>query len=404
MAFNVGIPVMKCSLNPSQTVSAKTGKKSKTCAVDKAWNEMNDQRIGRDETIDKSMTDKNVWMEGSSQDDVIGMVQQEIDRVNAERHEAGLKSVRKDTVSVISIIEKPPMEYMKDLSYEQKIKFLTDSHTVMTDLIHGWNANWRIIEAVQHHDEFGGISAHTHNLIMIPSVNEDGVAFFNAKREVNLKFFTYINKNYPAMMREMGYDISDCKTYDMLSEEEKAELKINPPKHGISSQEYKQEHIKELAKDYQHLLTENKALKEEIVKKNTLIDKLKAEVEKYKAIAMDLKEKISSITRKAGARLMKIFGVEPPENTPEYPTREITEEIKEMQEGFKESDSHLYRVIPDLDPGKYRVVYRNNAGIYETVKGGFESRELADRFKKNIGEAARDLRAEIAKGIKNGIS
>jgi hypothetical protein len=75
-----------------------------------------------------------------------------------------------------------------------------------------------------------------------------------------------------------------------------------------------------------------------------------------------------------------------------------------MQEGFKESNSRLYRVIPDLEPGKYRVVYRNNAGIYETVKGGFESRELADRFKKNIGEAARDLGAEIAKDIKNGIS
>lgn len=404
MAFNVGIPVMKCSLNPSQTVSAKTGKKSKTCAVDKAWNEMNDQRIGRDETIDKSMTDKNVWMEGSPQDDVIGMVQQEIDRVNAERHEAGLKSVRKDTVSVISIIEKPSMEYMKDLSYEEKIKFLTDSHTVMTDLIHGWNANWRIIEAVQHHDEFGGISAHTHNLIMIPSVNEDGVAFFNAKREVNLKFFTYINKNYPAMMREMGYDISDCKTYDMLSEEEKAELKINPPKHGISSQEYKQEHMKDLAKEYQHILTENKALKEEIVKKNTLIDKLKAEVEKYKAIAEDLKEKITKITQKAGARLMKIFGIDPPEETPEYPTKEVTEEIKGMQEGFKETDSRQYRVIPDIEPGKYRVAYRNDAGVYETVKGGFDSRDLADKFRKNIGEAARELGAELNKGIKNGIS
>lgn len=404
MAFNVGIPVMKCSLNPSQTVSAKTGKKSKTCAVDKAWNEMNDQRIGRDETIDKSMTDKNVWMEGSSQDDVIGMVQQEIDRVNAERHEAGLKSVRKDTVSVVSIIEKPSMEYMKDLSYEEKIRFLNDSHTVMTDLIHGWNPNWRIIEAVQHHDEFGGISAHTHNLILIPSVNEDGVAFFNAKREVNLKFFTYINKNYPAMMREMGYDISDCKTYDMLSEEEKAKLKINPPKHGISSQEYKQEHMKDLAKEYQNLLTENKALKEEIVKKNTLIDKLKAEVEKYRAIAEDLKEKITKITQKAGARLMKIFGIDPPEETPEYPTKEVTEEIKGMQEGFKETDSRQYRVIPDIEPGKYRVAYRNDDGIYETVKGGFDSRDLADKFRKNIGEAARELGAELNKGIKNGIS
>ncbi len=404
MSFNVGIPVMKCSLNPSQTVNAKTGKKSKTCPVDKAWNEMNDERIGRDQTIDKSMTDKNVWMEGSTNDDVIDMVQKEIDRVNEERHAAGLKSVRKDSVSVISIVEKPSMEYMKDLTYEEKIKFLEDSHKVKCELIHQWNPNWRVFEAVQHHDEFGGLSAHNHSLVMIPSVNEDGVAFFNAKREVNLKFFSFINKNYPAMMRELGYDISDCKTYDMLSEEEKEARKIDPPKHGLSSQEYKKEHMKDLAKDYQHLLSENKQLKEEIVKKNTLIDKLKAEVEKYKAIAEDLKEKITKITQKAGARLMKIFGFDPPEETPEYPTKEVTEEIKGMQEGFKETDSRQYRVIPDIEPGKYRVAYRNDAGVYETVKGGFDSRDLADKFRKNIGEAARELGAELNKGIKNGIS
>lgn len=404
MSFNVGIPVMKCSLNPSQTVNAKTGKKSKTCQVGKAWNEMNDERIGRDETIDKSMTEKNIWMEGSSEDDVIGMVQQEIDRVNSERHDAGLKSIRKDSVTVISIIEKPSMEYMKDLSYEDKIKFLTDSHKVMTDLLKEWDPHWRIIEAVQHHDEFGGLSAHTHNLVLIPSVNEDGVAFFNAKREVNLKFFTFINKNYPAMMRDMGYDISDCKTFDMLSEEEKEERKLNPPKHGVSSQEYKQEHMKDLAQEYQQLLSENKVLKEEIVQKDTLIDKLKAEVEKYKALAEDLKEKIASIAQKAGARLMKIFGIDAPEGSPEFPSKEVNEEFKGMQEGVKETDARKYRVIPDIEPGKYRVAYRNDAGIYETVKGGFASRDLADKYRKNISEATRDLGEKIADGIKNGIS
>lgn len=404
MSFNVGIPVMKCSLNPSQTVSAKTGKKSKTCAVDKAWNEMNDQRIGRDETIDKSITDKNVWMEGSSQDDVIGIVNKEIERVNEERHAEGLKSVRKDTVSVISIIEKPSMEYMKNLSYEEKIRFLEDSHKVMGELLRQWNPHWRIIEAVQHHDEFGGISAHTHNLVLIPSVNDDGVAFFNAKREVNLKFFSFINKNYPAMMRDIGYDISDCKTFDMLTEEEKAERKINPPKHGISSQEYKQEHMKDLAQEYQHLLTENKELKVEIERKNTLIDKLKAEVEKYKAMAEDLKAKIASITQKAGARLMKIFGIDAPAGTPEYPNKEVNSEIKVMNESVKEADSRQYRVIPDVEPGTFRVAYRNEAGKYETVKGGFASRDMADKYRKNISEAARDLGEKIKEGIKHGMS
>ena len=403
MSFNIGVPVMKCSLNPSQTVNAKTGKKSKTCAVDKAWNEMNNERIGRDETIDKSMTEKNVWMEGSSNDDVIDIVQKEIERVNEERREAGLKAVRKDTVSVISIIEKPSMTYMQDLSYDEKAKFLSDSHKVMTDLLHQWNPSWRIIEAVQHHDEFGGLSAHTHNLVLIPSVNDDGVAFFNAKREVNLKFFSFINKNYPAMMRAMGYDVSDCRTFDQLTEEEQKAQKLNPPKHGLDSQEYKREHMKDLAEEYKSLITENKVLKEELTQKETIIERLKEEVEKYKAMASDLMEKLSAITRKAGARLMKIFGFDTPDGTPEFPDSAVNEEIKHMQKGVGETDSRQYRVLPDTEKGKFRVAYRNADGLYETVKGGFDNRDQADKYRKSISEAARTLGETISEGMKKGI-
>ncbi|MCR5804208.1 MAG: plasmid recombination protein [Clostridia bacterium] len=401
MSFNVGITVMKCSLNPSQTVNAKTGKKSKTCPVDKAWNEMNDERIGRDQTIDKDMTDKNVWMMGSTHDDVVGMTQQEIDRVNKERHANGLKSIRKDTVTIISIIEKPSMEYMKNLSYEDKIDFLNDSNKVLTELIHQWNPNWHIIEAVQHHDEFGGLSAHNHNLILVSSVNKDGVPFFNAKREVNIKFYNFIHKNYPILMREIGHNISDCKTFDMLSEEEKEERKLNPPKHGISSQEYKQEHMKDLAQEYQQLLTENKVLKEEIAQKDSLIDKLKAEVEKYKAMAEDLKKKIVSIAQKAGSRLMKLLGVDNIDVTREFPSKEISASIKEMTEGLKGIDARQCRVIPDPEHiGKYRVALKAASGIYETIKGGFDSRNSAERYRRNLSEATLEQGEHLKDGIK----
>lgn len=404
MGFKVGIPVMKCSLNPSRTVNAKTGRKSKTCPVSRAWAEMNDQRIGQDETIDKSLTHRNVWMVGDTNCDVTDLVQKEIERVNEERKSAGLKSVRKDCVTAIAIIDKPSMSYMKDLSYEDRVRFLNDSNKVMTEMIHDWNSNWRIVAAVQHHDEFGGLSAHNHRMVLIPSENEDGIAFFNAKREVNLKFFNFINKEYSQRMQTLGYDVEQCRTYDMLTEEEKKERKINPPEHGLSSQEYKQKHIKDLAQEYQHLLNENKVLKEEIQQKNTLIDKLKAEVEKYKALVEDLKEKIASIAQKAGTRLMKIFGIDAPEGSPEFPSHEVNEEFKGMQEGVREADSRNYRVIPDTEPGKYRVAYRNESGIYETVKGGFASRDLADKYRKNISEVARDLGEKIADGLKNGIS
>ena len=404
MAFNVGIPIMKCSLNPSQTVNAKTGKKSKTCQIEKAWNEMNDERIGRDETIDKTMTNKNVWMEGSTQDDVVGIIQKEIDRVNTERHEAGLKSMRKDSVTTLSFVEKPNIEYMKDLSYEERVKFLWDSHKAMNELIQKWNPNWRIIEAVQHHDEFGGLSPHNHSIVLIPTVDDNGVALFNAKKEITRSFFSFINKNYPSMMRKMGYDVSDCRTYDQLTEEEKKERKLNPPEHGLSAQAYKQKHMKELAEDYKQLLTENKELKEQIVQKDTLIGKLKAEIEKYKEMVEDFKDKISIIAQKAGARLMRAFGLAVPEGTPSYPTDEVDKAFKEMESTLKTYDPRKLRVITDLvEKGKYRVAFKNEKGDYETLAGGFASRDLAEKYRKNMSEAARGLDIDIVDGIKNSL-
>ena len=137
--MRVGIPMMKCSLNPSQQVNKQTGKRSKTCGVKSAWEEMNDERLGRDPTIDKEMTHLNIWMEGSSDMDVEEIIKQEIERINLERKAHGKRALRSDTVSCIAIVEKPNMEYMQNLSYEERKKFLYTSHEEMKKLIHEWN-------------------------------------------------------------------------------------------------------------------------------------------------------------------------------------------------------------------------------------------------------------------------
>lgn len=233
--MKVGIPVMKCSLNPSQTVNAKTGKKSKTCSIDLAWKEMNNERLGRDLDIDETLTHNNVWMEGSTEDNVAKIVQNKIDEINQIRKENGKRSLRKDAVSVIEIIEKPNIEYMSNLLYDEKVSFLNTSHGVIKELLGEWNPNWTILESVQHHDEFGGLSAHNHSLVMLTTVDDNDLPGMNAFKEVNLKFYSFINKNYPKMMREYGYEVEDVRTYDMLSEEEKMERKLNPKEHGVDS-------------------------------------------------------------------------------------------------------------------------------------------------------------------------
>lgn len=267
--MNVGIPVMKCSLNPSTQVNKKTGKASKTCGVGSAWREMNDQRLGRDTTIDKSLTSLNVWMKGISDDNVEAKVKKEIERINENRRANGKRSLRSDAVSVAEIVEKPPISYMQNLTYEQRKQFLMDSHSVMEDLIHEWNPNWQIIASVQHHDEFGGLSAHNHELVMLTTVDKDGLLNMKAKNELNLKFFNFINKNYSVRMRERGYEVDDVRTYDRLSEEEKEERRLHPQEHGVDAYTYKQKKQEEMSRKLSELQMQTEQTEKRLEEKKT---------------------------------------------------------------------------------------------------------------------------------------
>ena len=416
MSAKVGIPCMKCSINPSQTINKNSGKKSKTCGVSTAWREMNDDRLGRDETIDKEMTHLNVWMEGSSDMNLVGQVEKEIDRINEERRSFGKRGLRADAVSVIAIVEKPNMDYMKNLSYEQRVEFLNKSHEVMKDLLHEWNPNWKILASVQHHDEFGGLSAHNHSLVMVSTKDKEGIANMCAFKEYNLKFFNHINKNYPARMRNLGFEVEDVRTFDQLSEQEKLERKLHPEEHGVDAVLYKQrkhEELKQSIKNleikqadlnqelekkvieiteapslstYKTVVKENENLKSELALKDKIIEKLKAEIESLKLSVQNWKQKFVDISRQAGSKLMKVFGFETEdEKMGVFPQQNIVTEFNKMQGLIIAEDPSQYRVVPDKDTLHFNIVSKEN-DTYKVVEKGFKTRiEAQNRIKEING-------------------
>lgn len=487
--MKIGIPCMKCSLRPSQQVNKKTGKSAKTCGVSSAWKEMNDERMGRDTTIDKNLTHNNVWMDGSTTDDVTKTVQEEIDKINEERRANGLRAMRKDAVSVIEIVEKPPIDYMQHLSYEEKCRFLSDSHDTMKELLYTWNPQWKMIESVQHHDEFGGLSAHNHSLVLLSSKDKNGIATMNAKAEFNLKFFNYINKNYPERMRSKGYDIEDCKTYDRLSEEEKEQRRLHPEEHGVEAYKYKQKKQAEMTKklserqnelesvskslemkqkelsetkkeigdlredkerlqkkmqetveakalyetkteraiqaekeygekirtltaapsvaSYEDLLQENQKLQTEVSMNDASIQKLQEERDQLREIAEHWKKCFSDIAHKLGSKLMSFAGydVSGDLSVKEYPDKEIAAKISDMKESLEERDPKQYRVLPDnKEKGKFRVAYRQKDGSLETVKSGFDSRDQADKYRRNIINASKGMGEEMDRTFSHKMS
>lgn len=420
--MKVGIPVMKCSLNPSNTVNKKTGKKSQTCPVDLAWQEMNDERIGRDEDIDHDMTHLNVWMEGKSSDDVVQIVQNKIDKINQIKRENGKRALRKDAVSVIEVIEKPNIEYMSELTYEEKVKFLNDSHKVFKQLINEWNNNWIILESVQHHDEFGGLSAHNHNLIMLTTEDEKGLPTMNAFKEVNLKFYSFMNKNYPKMMRERGYKVEDVRTYDMLTDEERMERKLNPQQHGVDSYTYKKRKKEEMERQleqlkikseemdanlkntileitkapdlvsYNDIQHENQVLKEELTIKDKIIQKINLEKEELKQSLEMWKYRCVHIANKIGNKMLNVIGINMDEVDikKELPSRDVIQVIDDTSQTIK-YDSNNLRVIPDSrNKGKFCVILKKENG-FDIIDNNFDSRQLAEHRAKEII----DLKIEI---------
>lgn len=420
--MKVGIPVMKCSLNPSNTVNKKTGKKSQTCPVDLAWQEMNDERIGRDMDIDHDMTHLNVWMEGNSSDDVVQIVQNKIDEINRIKRENGKRALRKDAVSMVEIIEKPNIEYMSELNYEEKVKFLNDSHDTFKQLIHEWNPNWTILESVQHHDEFGGLSAHNHNLIMLTTEDDKGLPTMNAFKEVNLKFYSFMNKNYPKMMRERGYEVEDVRTYDMLTEEEKMERKLNPQQHGVDSYTYKKRKKEEMEQQleqlkirseemnsdlektiveitkapdlisYKAIQDENQTLKKELSVKDKIIQKLNIEKEDLKQSLEKWKNRCIHIANKIGNKMLNAIGLDT--NVvgikKELPSKEVIQVIDDTSHTIQYNANDL-RVIPDSqNKGKFCVILKKDNG-FDVVDNNFDNRQLAEyRIKEII-----DLKIEI---------
>lgn len=421
--MRVGIPCMKCSLHPSQQVNKKTGKASKTCGIGSSWRELNDERLGRDPTIDKSMTEKNVWMVGNSNDDVESIVQKEIDSINAIRRESGKRALRSDCVSVVAIVEKPNMEYMQNLSYEERKQFLLTSHQVMNDLIQQWNPNWKVLESVQHHDEFGGLSAHNHTLVMLKTIDKNGLPNMQAKSELNLKFFNFVNSNYSKEMQKRGYSVEDVKTYDRLSEEEKLERKNNPREYGVDSYTFKKNKENELSrsivekqtvvdslsneikdqllvkhqienvKHIKDIVSENQKLKVEIEEKNTIIADLKNKV-------AHLQKRITEISNKVGKRILKLFGFEPEENINIYPDKSLIDEVNKIQNKLVVDDPNNYRVVPDdQNNGCFKVVVKKQ-NSYEVVESGLKSRKDAELKVKEMKKLFNGLTIENQREIK----
>lgn len=333
---SVGLPFLKCSSNPSQTVNKKTSKKSKTGTTRLVCKE-NIERIGRDPDIDHERSKYNKFLtEINSTDDYLELIETTKIEINKKLQEHGKKQLRKDTVDNISLIIKPNLEALQQFTSEEQHKFFKDSKKTIEKI---WDIN--ISVAVEHYDED---NPHLHINFMPLVDNELGFKTFNAKKFLSLVNITKLNREYSKEMQKLGWNVKDMNVYEDMNQEERQKYKETKKEFGKSSLQFKSDKKNELDKEI-------KQLDVEIANKKEMLN----------VIEIDIKEKSK-------------------ENDKIYKTnRGLEAEYKELNEKCNEADIQLNIINKEIKENDKRLQEQKETDYYKDLKK--ENEELKKELK-----------------------
>lgn len=283
----VGLPFLKCSSNPSQTINAKTNKKSKTAVTKKIALEAF-ERFGNDPDINKDESNNNIYLTNiKSTEEYLKLIEETKEEINKQLVNKNKKKLRKDTVDTIALVVKPSYDSMKQLTYDEQVKFLKDSKVVIEDIFCQYiNPNFKFDGAIIHFDE---INPHLHCLGMPTIIDEtSGIETFNAKKFLSLKNITHLNRNYSAKMQELGWNVKNFELYEDMTPEEKEEHKKSKKNYGRDSLQFKKEEKQKLEQQINNLDNLKKEVVEKLTKdknvKEIAINQVKQELKQDKTI------------------------------------------------------------------------------------------------------------------------
>ena len=126
---------------------------------------------------------------------------------------------------MVATVLKPPAAEMQQLSPQEQQRFLNDLYDCFAEVV----GSSRIKARADHFDELG---AHSH--VFWEPMTRDGRLC--AKEVVSLPFFREINRTVPERMRERGWKIEDCESYDV---EQREAQQLRHKSAGRSSAKFK---------------------------------------------------------------------------------------------------------------------------------------------------------------------
>lgn len=293
--ISVGLPFLKCSSNPSQTINVKTNKKSKTAVTKKIASEAF-ERIGIDPDINPDESYKNMYLTDiKSIEEYLELIEDRKQEIDKQLKAHNKKKTRKDTVDTLALVVKPAIECMVQLTEQEQIQFLEDSKKVIEDIFRQYiNPNFKFEAAVIHFDE---ITPHLHCLGMPLVVDKKTeIEIFNAKKFLSLNNITALNRNYSIKMKELGWNVKDFELYEDMTPEEREEHKKNKKNHGRDSLRYKKEEKLKLEQQLNNLSDLKNEAVEKLIQKDDVkelaMNKLEQQLKDNKVIKDELIRKV----------------------------------------------------------------------------------------------------------------
>ena len=257
----------------------KAGQKHRSNA-ERIIAEAGKERVSKSDTLDKDRSYLNRYTGFESGYDCLNYITKEADEYRQEVTGKGgtkhYRKLREDAIIGYAIIYNPPEEICSSWTDEEYTKFYEDSRDVMEQICPDIFRRDTIVMSAEHHDEGtitdpSKISRHIHD-IGIPK-SRDG-RYCGTK--IDAKLYADVNKYYPRLMREKGWDIEDldCTEWNRYNrDKDYREERKAKQQSGKSVNDY-------IAKKMREQIKENEELSETL--KNAISEALELAEDKDK--------------------------------------------------------------------------------------------------------------------------
>ena len=226
MSFGVGITMMKLT----NKRSSKAGTRHTGTLGGIAFEAL-EERQGADPDIDRARTALNSYWGIRRAAELIPVMNGEAAAYSEQRKRAGGRALRDTAAIGFATIVKPDGNFITGLSEAERERFFADSNAVLDGILGADNVRSR----VRHRDEKAD-HEHTFRMGFTPSGKLETAYYFRPQ------LWRQINVEYPAAMRQRGWDVADCDVYDPDKADDPAymaEREAKRKRYGRGSAAYK---------------------------------------------------------------------------------------------------------------------------------------------------------------------